>query len=83
MLFDQFDALQIARAQLQVAVARAVAASTSNAVVSTFSASSASRNSLVFGFLHVERLTTISLPSANFEASAERNAPSSFLRGKV
>ena len=30
-----------------------------------------------------EVFTTISLPSANFAASAERNAPSSFLRGKV
>ena len=59
------------------------AASTTRAVLSTFNLSSASRNALVFGFLHIEAFTTISLPSANLAASAERNAPISFLRGNV
>ena len=79
----QFESLDVARAQLQVAVARAARLPPS-ARWNRLSAhpapcgtpwSSASFTS--------NALTTISLPSANFDASAERNAPSSFLRGNV
>ena len=50
--------------------------------MSTFSASSASRNSLVFGSFTSNAFTTVSLPSANFAASAERSAPSKLLARK-
>src|SRR5579883_1729949 len=57
--------------------------STSSAVLSTCSLSSAARNALVFGSFTSKAFTTVSLPSANFAASAERSAPSSFLRGNL
>src|SRR6266481_3343341 len=45
--------------------------------------SSDSRKSFVFGSFTSNDFTTISLPSANFDASAERSAPNSFFFGKA
>ena len=78
---QQLNAFQIARTQVQVVIFLA-ALSTSSVVPLAFSLSSVLRNSLVLAACSSKFSTTNSLPSASFAASAERNAPSSFLRGK-
>jgi len=79
---DQLRALEVARTELEIAIPW-LGTSTSRTVFSIFSLSSASRNPLVFGSFTSNAFTTSSLPSANFDASAERNAPSSFFLGSV
>ena len=57
--------------------------STSNVVPSSFSLSSDSRKSFVFVSFTSNAFTTISLPSANLAARAERSAPSNFFLGNA
>ena len=58
-------------------------ASTSSTVLSDLQLVERLAERLGLGSFSSKAFTTISLPSANFAASAERNAPSSFLRGNV
>jgi len=79
---QQLEPLNIARAQSQILILVLRLFDNQNRLIDLQRIQRLA-DSLVFGSFISNEFTTISLPSASFAASAERNAPISFLRGKV
>jgi len=78
----QFHALEVARAQQQI-LAERLAVLHNQCRTGHIKLVERGAIGLRLGSFNSSVSTTVSLPSASFEASAERNAPSSFLRGKA